>query len=218
MSSTFEDVNPFPYIFRSSYDFQFDNIKDKIVKHLKEADNYAKSKGLTSLEKGGGVTSALITNVKPRVSEDPPHTWDEFNDFMTDWLPSMGANIWEMFDYDPLVPRAVNGSWINVHGKGAYTDTHHHHGIALAMVCYLKVPENSGRLLIRNPMEIYTHAGPMKKEYIDTELMWRPIEVSTNDVIFFPGYLEHKTEVNNTEDNRYIMSLNVKAYPGGMIS
>ena len=39
---------------------------------------------------------------------------------------------------------------------------------------------------------------------------WEPIEVKTNDVIFFPGWLRHKTEKNNSDENRYVMSANMR--------
>ena len=41
------------------------------------------------------------------------------------------------------------------------------------------------------------------------EMDWEYIDVQTNDVLFFPGWLTHKTEVNKTNQNRYVMSLNV---------
>ena len=36
-----------------------------------------------------------------------------------------------------------------------------------------------------------------------------PIQVETNDVLFFPGWLTHKTEKSKSIENRYVMSLNV---------
>jgi len=60
-------------------------------------------------------------------------------------------------------------------------------------------------------MDMYTHALPIREDYFDSDKnrMWRPVEVETNDVLFFPGYLEHKTEVNKTDEKRYIMSINI---------
>ena len=38
---------------------------------------------------------------------------------------------------------------------------------------------------------------------------WSPIEVTTGDVIFFPGWLNHKTEKNMSKENRFVMSWNL---------
>ena len=210
MTLRIEDASPFPYIIKSSYDFQFEKIRSKVDAHLAEADAFIKSKDLITLEKGGGVTTATITN-RPESTTLPPHKWEEFEDFNKNFLRKCGGNVWDLFDYEPTRPRTINGSWINVHPKGGYTASHHHHGCPLAIVCYLHVPKGSGRLLIKNPMDMYTHALPIREDYFDSDKnrMWRPVEVETNDVLFFPGYLEHKTEINKTDEKRYIMSVNI---------
>ena len=38
---------------------------------------------------------------------------------------------------------------------------------------------------------------------------WRRIDVSQGDVIFFPGWLRHKTEPNYTNERRLILSMNI---------
>ena len=92
---------------------------------------------------------------------------------------------------------------------GGYTGEHLHHGINLACACYLKVPDNSGGLQIKNPLAAYDTSEPKVDWYYRIELEWMTIPVETNDVIFFPGWLLHRTEVNHTTKGRYVMSINI---------
>ena len=108
---------------------------------------------------------------------------------------------------------SVSESWINVHRKGGWTQAHHHQNACIAIAAYLEVPENSGNLLIENPLRPYKCSEPLSQNSED--LIWGPIEVETNDVLFFPGWLTHKTESNPTDNPRYVLSTNL-AYLTGL--
>ena len=57
--------------------------------------------------------------------------------------------------------------------------------------------------------EFISEYEPLDYNYYAEGMDWEYIDVQTNDVLFFPGWLTHKTEVNKTNKNRYVMSLNV---------
>jgi ectoine hydroxylase-related dioxygenase (phytanoyl-CoA dioxygenase family) len=63
--------------------------------------------------------------------------------------------------------------------------------------------------MIKNPLQIYKLGEPLDYYYYDNQKEWMPIEVKTNDVLFFPGWLTHKTEKNLSDEHRYVMSLNI---------
>ena len=46
-------------------------------------------------------------------------------------------------------------------------------------------------------------------------MLWPYVEipVKTNDIIVFPGWLWHKTQASNTEEDRYVMTINWKFEP-----
>ena len=48
------------------------------------------------------------------------------------------------------------------------------------------------------------------EDYYYEEYDWETIKVETNDVIFFPGWLVHRTQPNLVDEGRYVMSLNIK--------
>lgn len=50
---------------------------------------------------------------------------------------------------------------------------------------------------------------PLHYYYFDDKREWEYIEVESGDVLFFPGWMTHKTEKNLSDKDRYVMSLNI---------
>ena len=198
-----KSYNPFPIIHRCKYDFNFEksSLKARTMGHMEAAKSVIDEKKYDTMEKGGGTTSVVISR------EVPPHIWEEFEDFMP-WFYERVNRIWDLWHLTPM-NKMLSESWINVHPKGAWTAEHHHQNVTVACAAYLHVPEGSGRFMVKNPYSIYKLGEPLDYNYYDMEMDWEYIDVQTNDVLFFPGWLTHKTEVNKTDKNRYVMSLNV---------
>lgn len=197
-----KSLNPFPYIYKSKFDFQFDNYKSKVDGHLAAARQTIEDNNYHTHEKGGGVTSVVINRITA------PHEWDEFADFRP-WLYDKIDEVWDLWKLSTWMRKHVSDSWINVHPPGAWTEEHHHQNVQVAVAAYLNVPKDSGRLLVQNPLCCYKKAEPLNYHYYQKEMDWAPVEVKTGDVLFFPGWLTHKTEVNKGDQDRYIMSLNI---------
>ena len=198
-----KSYNPFPIIHRCKYDFNFEksSLKARTMGHMEAAKSIIDEKKYDTMEKGGGTTSVVISR------EVPPHIWEEFEDFMP-WFYERVNRIWDLWHLTPM-NKMLSESWINVHPKGAWTAAHHHQNVTVACAANLHVPEGSGRFMVKNPYSIYKLGEPLDYNYYDMEMDWEYIDVQTNDVLFFPGWLTHKTEVNKTDNNRYVMSLNV---------
>ena len=198
-----KSYNPFPIIHRCKYDFNFEksSLKARTMGHMEAAKSVIDEKKYDTMEKGGGTTSVVISR------EVPPHIWEEFEDFMP-WFYERVNRIWDLWHLTPM-NKMLSESWINVHPKGAWTAEHHHQNVTVACAAYLHVPEGSGRFMVKNPYSIYKLGEPLDYNYYDMEMDWEYIDVQSNDVLFFPGWLTHKTETNKTDNNRYVMSLNV---------
>tara|TARA_R100001082_G_C4349498_1_gene153881 strand:- start:530 stop:1234 length:705 start_codon:yes stop_codon:yes gene_type:complete len=203
--------NPWPTILRAKYDFDFENkLKHKVIDSLKASDRFIKSMNMATPEKNGGVTSVVL-------DQDPnhpmPHSWPEFDDFGK-FVLRTSREVVHKWHCNPACERAVAKSWINVHPQGAYTEEHNHHGVLMAVAAYLYVPPNGGNLLVKNPLTSYKFGEPLSPAYFSDVgaqdgLEWTPIKVETGDVLFFPGWLQHKTEKNMSKENRFVMSWNV---------
>ena len=221
-----DHLNPFPYMFKSTYDFKFEENKDKIFQaldHTPEALDYNPNIAVP-LEKDGGISTVVLLgavheniHTGEKTEFVPPHAWEEFSDFGRVWLPDYLRTIWETLKLEPCT-RVVSESWINKHPVDAWTSEHDHHNVVLAVTCYLNVPEDSGRLMVKNPIQMYKYAEPIHHNYWDKspttgeDMSWEYIPVKTNDVVVLPGWLRHKTEPNRNKDNqdRIIMSYNIR--------
>ena len=111
--------------------------------------------------------------------------------------------VWKIDDY----PYFISNAWYNEHYEGDWTDEHAH-GPCIVVSAYVQKPEGSGDLLVRDPMTEYRASELMNVE------PWRRVSVSQGDVLFFPGWLRHKTEENNTSERRMILSLNITPLHG----
>ena len=56
------DLNPFPYLYKSTYDFKFDNIKQKILNDINKTKSVVEQTGIITPEKEGGYTTVLLNN------------------------------------------------------------------------------------------------------------------------------------------------------------
>ena len=206
-----EACNPWPIIFRTKYDFDFENkLKPKVIDSLKAADRFIKSLDIPTPEKSGGVTSVVLSQDQ---KYPMPHEWPEFAEF-EQFVMRSTVQVLRKWHCDPGVKRAVMKSWINVHPQGAYTEEHNHQGVLMAVAAYLNVPKNGGNLLVKNPLTPYKFGEPMHRTYFSEAegrdgMEWSSVPVETGDVLFFPGWLNHKTEENSSTENRFVMSWNI---------
>jgi hypothetical protein len=194
------DVNPFEPIFiKSHYDgFDWQKLKpvcEKIIKNTKTK---------THLEQGDAYSSAPNQN-------SMPHTMPEFKDYY-DWLNPIAQHImkneWGLFSKFKYV---IGNSWINVHGKGGETILHHHGITVLTTAAYLQLPKDGGYIQFKDPLEYYK--GFHMKEEDEEEFTWRTVPAGTGDVIMFPGWIRHKTEKNNSKEDRWVLTTNYMCIP-----
>ncbi len=55
-----EYINPFPYIYKSKFDFEFDTFKDKVDAHLEASQKRIKENEIETPEGGGGISSVVL--------------------------------------------------------------------------------------------------------------------------------------------------------------
>ena len=100
-------------------------------------------------------------------------------------------------------------SWVNLNDKGGYNKVHHHGMFSLSGVMYLKCPKDSGRLLLKDPRPaVYFNNSLIKNA--GEEIVITPEE---GLIVFFPGFLEHSVEQNNSNQTRISISFNIILTP-----
>ena len=200
-----------PYIYKAKFDFKFENIRDKVDTFLNDVAIIKEEHGLGDPENDGGISSVHYAHADKYEYENHrfglPYTWPEFKEYYN-FLQYVMGSICSEWGYDPNWQRQIEESWINVHPPGAWTGEHHHQNAMFATTAYLSKPKNSGEFLVRNPLEIYKKGEPTHPDYWNMQRYWAPINVDTNDILIFPGWVTHKTQKNHSEENRYILSSN----------
>ena len=81
---------------------------------------------------------------------------------------------------------------------------HYHNQCPMVVSCYLKAPNKSGNFEYRDPLEYHRWGSPGEPQMS----LWKEIKVETNDIIVFPGWLKHRTQVNQTDEDRVCLTIN----------
>jgi uncharacterized protein (TIGR02466 family) len=95
----------------------------------------------------------------------------------------------------------VFSMWANVNKHLHYNGSHVHEG-ELSGVFYLKVPPNSGRLILVNPA-VRSEAHTIKEKNY-------PITPEPLACVLFPSWLSHYVEPNQSDDKRISLSFNLE--------
>lgn len=181
-----------PLVWKFRYEFNLPAMQDKI-------DNlFSMVTQNSALETGNAVsTVAVDQNLQP-------HTWPELMHFH-DWLGGKLAEIKHIYNF-------INGysevtqSWCNKHGRGGQTLEHTHSFGTFVVSCYLKCPPNSGNIEFKDPLEYHKHSWPVIPELS----FYKEVPVSTNDVVIFPGWIKHRVQENQTDNERLVLTFNIK--------
>ena len=111
--------------------------------------------------------------------------------------------IWTHWGYSNKITKPVR-SWVNVHKKTGKTMEHYHNQCPMVVSCYLKAPKKSGNFEYRDPLEYHRWGSPGEPQIS----LWREVEVETNDIIVFPGWVKHRTQVNQSDEDRVCLTIN----------
>ena len=103
----------------------------------------------------------------------------------------------------------ISKSWVNSHYQGAWTDSHDHGNAHLVCSVYIQQPENGGNLEFEN-RDRTLFAGyprfPQNKSKLHN--YYTEVEVKQGDVVFFPGWLSHRSQPNRSLQRRIVMGMN----------
>jgi uncharacterized protein (TIGR02466 family) len=113
---------------------------------------------------------------------------------------------------------AITSAWVNINDSRQCMNIEHVHGDVFSGVFYLKSPEGSGKLVLRNTALNHIWSGcnlTEKKNQFTAESI--RIEPEEGNIILFPSYLPHSIETNNHDEERISISFNIIALPKGNI-
>ena len=73
------------------------------------------------------------------------------------------------------------------------------------VTAYLKLPKDGGFIEFRDPLEYHKNNTPIEPE----EQTWKAIPCETNDVLIFPGWLRHRVQPSQTDEERIVLTMNI---------
>lgn len=187
------DVTPFePLVIKAHYD-NWD--LDTIIPVCESLVNDSPIK--THLELNDALSS--VSNKKM------PHLMNEFKPFYQWLIPIVKHIMYNEWELKTKVDIGISNSWVNVHGRGGITDEHEHGATSLVVAAYITLPDNSGYIKFKDPMEYVKGIRPEN----DGELrFYKKVKAVQGDVLCFPGWLRHKTEPSNTDEKRWVLTTN----------
>lgn len=190
-----------PNILKFQYKFETEKIME-IFNRVKT--HWSVSSDSSLVESGDAIST---TRVGIYDYELQPHIMEEFSDFNM-WISDKIDIAWQTFNFLPM-GREVTRSWFNLHNKTGQTKEHFHNRTDLVVASYIKCEEGTGNIEFRDPLEYHKVGFPYSVE-VD---LWKELEVRTNDVLIFPGWIYHRTQPNTIDSERLVMTYNINGNP-----
>lgn len=115
---------------------------------------------------------------------------------------------WKVLDINDGLHPEIDECWSNKHVKGSFTELHSHSMHPIVVSFYLAAPHDSGNIVFVNPMEYaITH---IPYNYPVEDKINTSIHISSGDIVLFPGWLRHKTEESNSNEERIVITFNIR--------
>lgn len=137
------------------------------------------------------------------------HTISKF-DHITDIIATHVNIYWKELGYNHTP--YIHEMWTNKYPPGAFIDAHNHAPMPLTVTLYLKKEKDSGNIVFEHPLEVLLKHQPFKElqdRNLYHTLFDHELEVTTGDLVIFPGWLKHKTQSNNSTSDRIIIGANI---------
>jgi len=108
------------------------------------------------------------------------------------------------------VEKNILSHWININSKSSFHYRHPHPLNLFVAVYYVKVPPNSGNIILHNPQNnYYMYMGPhMIESYNTFNSTTYSVQPKEGELLIFPGWLEHEVLPSNTDEERISISFN----------
>ena len=129
-------------------------------------------------------------------------------DFFADHLGS----VLRRYNFKEDLHVQICNMWPNVNRPKDTNKQHIHAGVNFSFIYYIKVPLNSGRLVIIDPrvMRKMTHEHHLLKNSDDPKTKESiTIDSIEGEFVIFPAYLEHYVEPNMSDEPRISISGNI---------
>ena len=128
--------------------------------------------------------------------------WNDAVAFLQHFSSSMIGSVTENTDY------GMTNMWATLYPKGAFVPQHTHSNSVLSGVFYVKTSENCGNIVFQDPAWVAKIMQTRKNHWPACQTKFS-VPPEDGMMILFPSWLPHGTEINNSDDDRIIVSFNI---------
>jgi len=118
---------------------------------------------------------------------------------------------WNALGYRKPLDIIPDSSWANIHKHLQLTGEHAHCGgfkkSHISTVYHFKKPDNSGHIEFVDPLE-YIHRMTPVHEFSERVGTYNEFKTNQFDFVLFPSWLKHRTQANNSIEDRVAISIN----------
>lgn len=180
-----------------SQDPEWNNLKRLVLQN----ENAAKPHGLVNNAK-----SSFNSDITPILSH-----------FSVRKLRSKIENLVKQMAMDlQMPPIIITNSWFNIMGQGDRVKAHRHEVSVISGALYVEAPPGSVGLSFHSPLAQCRMSEVLlgSNEY---NTNFHTVECKEGQLILFPSWLEHSTEVNKS-DRRVVVSFNSEYGPADLVN
>jgi len=184
-------------IFKATYNCDLANLKEIVLEKINSVE---KLHNQSSMRCDGFCSYNVLRDL---------NKIKEFS-LLVDFINDQSQLYWKELQYATHMKPMVYEMWANVYKKNSFIDNHNHSPIHMTASFYLNQPLNGGNLSFENPNITLLKHQPYEIDNIRyNSIFEQEIEVNTGDLVIFPGWLNHRTKPNLSDEDRIIIGANV---------
>ena len=127
---------------------------------------------------------------------------------------SLGEYVFHAFKHygwkiDPK-KTVIKEMWAIINKKGNFNVIHTHPNCYMSAAYYVKAPKNCGEFIVESPNAAKRYAYPKIENDNELNMQVAKIDISEGDLLLFPSYLPHKVGVNESDEDRIVISFNIE--------
>jgi uncharacterized protein (TIGR02466 family) len=194
-------IDIFPVkIYKTSYTGDLESLKQSILPKLQECYERTTEFNQGSMRGDGLCSYNVMRDLQ---------TWPEMQPLVK-FINVHAELYWQALGYDANMRPGVFEMWSNIYKHDSFIDAHTHAPIHLTASFYLQMPENGGNIAFEHPNAVLMKHQPYALDGIRYGSTFEhEVTVKTGDLVFFPGWLTHKTKPNQSLEDRIIIGSNV---------
>jgi uncharacterized protein (TIGR02466 family) len=186
-------------IYAAQYTGDITSLQDSLLPKVNLLYSDTKHDNQSSM-RGNGICSY---NHKKDLNLDPAFQ------LLVEFINHHANEYWKALKYNNLMKPAVYEMWANIYKNKSFIETHNHSPIHMTASFYLKHPANGGNIIFEHPNATLLKHQPYQVDQLRYSAFEEVMPVTTGSLVIFPGYLNHRTQPNNSTDDRIIIGANV---------